>query len=85
MIYSYSTKKLHAIHVSHIEINIFNANVMVFYTLISCNVFIGVNLILLIDLFPVHWLTRVLHHCIAVPLSESKSQVHIIMETDCLQ
>jgi hypothetical protein len=53
--------------------------------LISCNVFIGVNLNLLFDLFPVHWLTRVLHHCIVVPLSESKSQVHIIMERDCLQ
>lgn len=53
--------------------------------LISCNIFKGVNLILLTDLFPGHWLTRVLPHCIAVPLSESKSQVHIIMETDCLQ
>lgn len=53
--------------------------------LISCNEFRGVNLILLTDLFPVHWLTRVLHHCIAVPLSESKSKVNIIMETDCLQ
>jgi len=58
---------------------------MVFYMLISCNVFIGVNLILLFDLFPVHWLTRVLHRCIVVPLSESKSQAHIIMERDCLQ
>jgi len=58
---------------------------MVFYIPISCNVFRGVNLILLIDLFPVHWLTRVLHHCIAVPLSESEPQVHIIMEIDCLQ
>jgi len=58
---------------------------MVFYILISCNVFIGVNLILLIDLFPVHWLTRVLHHCIVVPLSESNPQVYIIMETDSLQ
>jgi len=58
---------------------------MVFYILISCNVFIGVNLILLIDLFPVHWLTRVLHHYIVVPLSESNPQVYIIMETDSLQ
>jgi hypothetical protein len=53
--------------------------------LIPCNEFKGVNPILLIDLFPVHWLTHVLHHCIAVPLSGSKSKVHIIMETDCLQ
>jgi len=58
---------------------------MVFYMLISYNVFISLNLILLIDLFPVHWLTRVLHHCIAAPLSESESQVHIIIDTDCLQ
>jgi hypothetical protein len=53
---------------------------MVLYMLISSNIFKDVNLILPIDLFPVHWLTHVLHHCIAVPLSESKSKVHIIMK-----
>lgn len=39
------------------------------------------SLNLLLDLFPVHWLTLVLHHCIVVLLSKSKLKIHITTES----